>query len=266
MPSFPKQKWHNTNMRYLQLLVFSSLLVGALHASLDDDPLLSPHQVATEFLRIVKDDLEFLNYDSVASRFQNDFYFTACSRNLSRSQVLEKLASLKDGTQIDLKLLEASLIDNRGFYCRLGITGIERYFEAEFYVNRVDGIHRFANGVVTNCNEIGNGFFIIREFTTKLDQVFNNGTLDDLATLFEDEFVLTGCNRKFTKKQIYAHLKGWPKSEWVAWYHFSYFSFIARNILDTLLHVEYEDIYYTIAFKIRIGSWRALSAETLNCD
>uniref|UniRef100_A0A8R1IM54 NTF2-like domain-containing protein n=1 Tax=Caenorhabditis japonica TaxID=281687 RepID=A0A8R1IM54_CAEJA len=260
-------------MRCLQLLVFSTLLFGALHASIDNYPRPSPNQVATAFLREVGKAIESLNYNSVASLFQDDFYFTGCSRNMSKSQVVGQLTSLKGGTHIDLKILEANELDNYGIRCSLGITGIGKYFEAVFYLYRENGILRIGGGEVTDCARnfaptTGDGSkLIVQDFSDRLSKIYHSGTVDDLAALFEDKFVLTLCDMKLRKKQIHGYLRKRSKDAWVSFYHFYSYKFIANDIIESKVDILYKGMNYNLTFKFRYGinSYLVHSAQLEGC-
>uniref|UniRef100_A0A8R1HPL3 NTF2-like domain-containing protein n=1 Tax=Caenorhabditis japonica TaxID=281687 RepID=A0A8R1HPL3_CAEJA len=252
-------------MRCVQLLVFSTLLFGALHASIDNYPRPSPNQIATAFLREVGKAIESLNYNSVASLFQDDFYFTGCSRNMSKSQVVGQLTSLKGGTHIDLKILEANDLDNYGIRCSLGITGIGKYFEAVFYLYRENGILRIGGGEVTNCargfNDGDGSELLVQDFADRLNKVYQSGTVDDLAALFDDDFVLTLCDRKFNKRQIYSFLKKNSKDAWVYNYHIHTFKFSGRDTIETKVNAIHDRTLYKLIFNFRARTDRYLGSS-----
>uniref|UniRef100_A0A8R1I7G5 NTF2-like domain-containing protein n=1 Tax=Caenorhabditis japonica TaxID=281687 RepID=A0A8R1I7G5_CAEJA len=207
-------------MRYLKLLVFSSILFGALHADFfpsyaTPDPI----AVVSSFLTKLVRTIEKVDKIQLGVLFHDGFAFEGCSRNLGKSQLIELLTTLRPGTQFSFTPIKASYIAPHTIQYRVAIQGIAstNYFEADFVLNVHNGNFILVSGKRPECprNPIGTARegsdATVNKFLGIMESVIGSGNVAHFGMFFEDGFLFNGCKGNYGKQQVLGLLSKLPK-------------------------------------------------------
>uniref|UniRef100_A0A8R1E4T7 NTF2-like domain-containing protein n=1 Tax=Caenorhabditis japonica TaxID=281687 RepID=A0A8R1E4T7_CAEJA len=199
-------------MRYLQLLVFSTLLFGALHADyIDVSTVFIEAHHFMEYLTAV-----IVSKSDIDSLFQDDFHFKGCSGNVDKSKVVELLTNLKgDPPFVRFGLKKAELISPKLIQFHADIFGNINTQDVQLVINRET--HQLVTGKSSNCtrNLIGEvvqpSDYIVNKFLENLGATLSTRNVAHLAIFFEDGFLFQGCKGIYGKNQVVEFLAKMPK-------------------------------------------------------